>query len=256
MMMAKVLLSLRASLQPAAGMNAGRRKNLMDRALSRGLIRPKAEKLGPVAKPIARYVVISDLDDQLRTQRFPFAAPLSAPATGPAWRPTGETWRRLQSAKLSGQFWPFLIGDCRGEADMVQQAFRVVQTQQQGADFRSAAQIAKAPDNAIGGPQALDLDHRPLAAQILSVQPLGDNPISSVAVEIIEPSRRLGKIARAWRDDQLSRNRGLLAEGLKRAPSLGKGEAPGEPSGPTSMSNRIRRAGVSSDRRRIRLAAG
>jgi hypothetical protein len=60
--------------------------NLIDRALSRRLIGPKAEQLGPVAKPIARYVVVSDFDDQLRLQRLPFAAALRAPAAGPARR--------------------------------------------------------------------------------------------------------------------------------------------------------------------------
>ena len=140
---------------------------------------------------------------------------------------------------------------------MVQQPLRVVETQQQGADFPTAAQVSKAPDHAIGGPQALDLDHRPLAAQILSVEPLGDHPVSSVTIEIVEPLCRLGEIARARRDDELTGNRGLLAEGLERASSLGEGRAPtGEPSGPITMSNRMSRAGVSTDSRRIRLAAG
>jgi NAD(P)-dependent dehydrogenase (short-subunit alcohol dehydrogenase family) len=70
----------------------------------------------------------------------------------PARYPPRETWRRLQSAKLSGQRRPFVIGDRGSEADMVQQALRVVETEQQRADFKLAAKIAKAPDNAIGVP--------------------------------------------------------------------------------------------------------
>jgi hypothetical protein len=36
------------------------------------------------------------------------------------------------------------------------------------------AQIRKLPDDAIGGSQALDLDHRAVAGQILAAQPLGE----------------------------------------------------------------------------------
>ena len=144
-----------------------------------------------MAKPVARNVVVSDLDHQLRLERLPFAAALRAPAAGPARRLAGETWRGPQSAKLSSQRRPLVIGDRRGKADVVQQAPRVVEAQQQGADFRPAAQISKASNHAIGGPQALDLDHRALAAPIFFFEPLGDDPVSSVATEIVEPSPRL-----------------------------------------------------------------
>ena len=127
-----------------------------------------------------------------------------------------------QSGKPFRQFLALLVGDRRGEADVVKQALRVIETEQQRADFRSAAQISKAADCAIGGAQALDLDHCALAALIASVEPLGDDSVPSVAVEIIEPPCRLGEIARAGRDDELSRNRGLLAKGLERAPPLGE----------------------------------
>ena len=111
--------------------------DLIDRALPGRLVGPKAEQLGPMAEPVARHVVVSDLDDQLRPQRFPFAAALRAPAARPTRRLAAETWRPLQSAKLSGQRRPLVIGDRRGEADVVQQPLRVVETQQQGADFQA-----------------------------------------------------------------------------------------------------------------------
>ena len=95
---------------------------------------------------------------------------------------------------------------------MVQQALRIVETQQQGAHFGPAAQISEASNHAIGGPQALDLDHRALAAPIAVVEPLGDDAVSPVASEIVEPFCRLREIAGARRNDQLSCNARLLAE--------------------------------------------
>src|SRR3984885_12334121 len=208
------------------GWNAGWRDDLIDRALPGWFVGPKAEQLGPMAEPVARHVVVPDLDDQLRPQRLPFAAALRAPAARPARRLAAETRRPLQSANLSGQRWPLVIGDRRGEADMVQQALRVVETEQQGADFRPVALVSKASDHAIGGTQGLAFDKRALAAQILSGQPLGDDPVTAVVIEIVEPLRRSGEIARTRRDDELSGNRGLLAEGLERASPLSKGERP------------------------------
>ena len=73
---------------------------------------------------------------------------------------------------------------------MIQQALRVVEAQQQRAHLVAAALVSKASNHAIGGPQALDLDHRALAAEIFFVQPLGDDPVSPVAIEIVEPLRR------------------------------------------------------------------
>ena len=175
-----------------------------------------------MAEPVARHMVVSDLDDQLRLERLPFAAAFRAPAAGPAGGLAGETRPRLQRAKLSGQRLPLVIGDCRGEADVIQEAFRVVETEQLGSHLVAAAQISKASDHTVGGPQALDLDHRALAAEIFSVQPLGDDPVPPVMAEIIKPFRRLREIARARRDDELARNRGFLAKGFERASPLGE----------------------------------
>src|SRR6202167_4618654 len=119
-----------------------------------------------MAEPIARHVVVSDLRHQLRPQRLPFAAALLAPAAGAAGRLARETWPRLQSAKLLCQSWPLVIGDRRGEAHVIQEALRVVQPEQQGAYLVAGAQVSKAPDHTIGGPQALHLDHRALSAEI------------------------------------------------------------------------------------------
>jgi hypothetical protein len=90
---------------------------------------PQRSSLAPVAKPVARHVIVSDLDHQFRPQRLPFAAALRAPAARPAGRLPGETRRTLQGAKLWGERFPLVVGDRRGEADMVQQASFVVEVQ-------------------------------------------------------------------------------------------------------------------------------
>ena len=51
------------------GWSAGQRNDLIDRALPGRLVGPKAEQLGSMAEPVARHVVVPDLDDQLRLQR-------------------------------------------------------------------------------------------------------------------------------------------------------------------------------------------
>ena len=63
---------------------------------------------------------------------------------------------------------------------MVQEALRVVQAQQQRAHLVAVALVSKASDHAIGGPQALDLDHRALAAEIFAVEALRDHPVPPV----------------------------------------------------------------------------
>ena len=203
-----------------SALGSRRRDDLIDSALARRLVGPEAHELGAMAEPVARHMVVSDLDDQLRPQRLPFAAALRAPAARAARRLTRETWRGLQSAQLSGQGFPLVIGDRRGEADVIQQALRVVETEQQGSHLVAAAQVSKASDHTIGGPQALDLDHRALAAEIFLVQPLGDDPVPSIAIEIVKPLGRLRQIARAGRYDELSGNGSLLAEGFERASPL------------------------------------
>ena len=62
---------------------------------------------------------------------------------------------------------------------MVEPPFGVIKPEQKRADFATAAFITKAADDAIGCPHALDLDHRPLAALISTVEPLGDDAVGS-----------------------------------------------------------------------------
>src|ERR1700751_1693674 len=76
------------------GWSRGRRDDLIDRALSRRLVGPEGQQLCPVGKPTTRYVIVSDLDDQLRPQRLPFAASLRAPPALAAGRSPRETRRR------------------------------------------------------------------------------------------------------------------------------------------------------------------
>ena len=54
-----------SSRRPRLDLGPGRRNDLIDRALSRRLVGPEAEELGPVSEPIARHVIVSHLDHQL-----------------------------------------------------------------------------------------------------------------------------------------------------------------------------------------------
>ena len=178
-----------------------------------------------MSKPVARLVVVSVLEYQLRQQSLPFADALRDPASGPAWL-AGETWRgsKARSFRVSAgrsslaivevkPTWSKRPARCRGPAT--------------GSPLQAGCSDIERGGRAICGPQALDLDHRALAAQIFFVEPLGDDSIPSIAIEIVEPLCRLGAIVRARRNDELSGNRGPLAEALERGSLLCQGGGAG-----------------------------
>src|SRR5271163_1693978 len=99
-------LPTRCCLHPIVGLTGllaaeSRGGDLVDRALSRQLVWPPAEKLSSVAESIAGHMIVSDLNDQLRPEGLPLAAALGAPTAAPAWRSAAETRGRLQSVKLA-----------------------------------------------------------------------------------------------------------------------------------------------------------
>lgn len=75
---------------------------LIKRTLSRCLIRPPSQQFCPMSETAARDMVEPHFDDQIRTQRFPFAAALRAPAAGSTGGVAGETGRLAQCLQLMG----------------------------------------------------------------------------------------------------------------------------------------------------------
>jgi hypothetical protein len=53
---------------------------------------------------------------------------------------------------------------------------------------------------------------------------LGDDFVASVAIAIVQPLRRLGEIVREGRNDEISSNRGLLADNSSAL--FGEGKRP------------------------------
>src|SRR4051812_29657295 len=109
--------------------------DLIHRALLRRLVRSPAEKLRAVAEPPLGEVVVLNFDDQLRVERFPFAAALGAPARRAARRAAGEAAALLsclaQLFDFGRQVRALLGGECRAEADVVEQSVAIIQPEQE-----------------------------------------------------------------------------------------------------------------------------
>src|SRR5262245_2344400 len=143
-------------------------RELLERALARGLVGTEANELGAVAKAVAADLVVADLDHELRLHRAPLFGAFGAP---PAWssrRLAGEARRRDEGLELRRQRRAVLVGDGRGETDMVELAVSVVEPEQQRADLIAAATIAESADHAVRSAMLLDLHHRPLARDVRS----------------------------------------------------------------------------------------
>src|SRR4051794_4230647 len=102
-----------------------------------------------------RHMIEANLDDQLRPQRLPVATALRTPAAWSAGRVACETGRFAQCLQTPGQCGTFVIGDGRGEADMIELAILVVEAEQQRSDFAPLGKIAEAAHDAVGRPHPL-----------------------------------------------------------------------------------------------------
>ena len=81
---------------------------------------------------------------------------------------------------------------------MVERALVVIQAQQQRPDVGSRPVLVppETGDDAVRGALVLDLEHRPLAWLVGRVEPLGDDPVKTGALEVPEPVGGGGAIAR------------------------------------------------------------
>src|ERR1700730_6234025 len=81
-----------------AGHRAGRKQrgvggcslDLIERALTRRLIGPPAQEMGPVAEASSREVIITDLDHELRDEGLPLRRSRCTPSAWPARGSAGE----------------------------------------------------------------------------------------------------------------------------------------------------------------------
>src|SRR4051812_10683399 len=125
-----------------------------------------------MAEAVTGKMIVADLDDKLRVERLPLRRACGRP---PAWstgRIAGEARRSDQLLQLLGQLRFVLARDRRREADVIELAIVVIESEQQRADHRLALVVAEAADHAVGRAIVLDLLHaRAVASAIGQVAP-------------------------------------------------------------------------------------
>jgi len=126
-------------------------------------------------------MVVAHLDDQLGFERHPFGGTLGAPAAWPAWCVAGEARLAFELFELLCQRGAIFICEAGGEADMVELARVIVETEQQRADELAAGRISESADDAIGAAQMFQLQHRALTRQIRRIELLGDDTVEGPA---------------------------------------------------------------------------
>ena len=103
---------------------------------------------------------------------------------------------------------------------MVERARVVEQAEEQRPDVGAGTVLvpAEAGDDAVGGPLVLDLEHRPLARLVGSIESLRDDAVETGALEPLEPVRGGGAIAGGRR--QVDRRLGGAEDHLESRPPL------------------------------------
>ena len=107
--------------------------DLLEGALAWCLVRPPAQETGAVAEPTAADMIITNFDDELRSQRLLLSGALGAPPAGTSRRVAGEARRLDKPFELPGQRPAVEVVQCRGKPDVIELAFAVVEAEQQGA---------------------------------------------------------------------------------------------------------------------------
>jgi hypothetical protein len=116
-----------------------------------------------MAKPVTGDMVEPYLNDEFGPQWLLFVTSFSAPAARTTGSFSGEAGCLAQSLKPLRQACPFSVGNGGSEADMVEPALGIVESEKQRSDLPTVAFLAEAADDAVSGPQLLHLDHRPFA---------------------------------------------------------------------------------------------
>ncbi len=184
-----------------------------------------------MAEASAGEVVILELAHELVPEREPFGvAILAGPAAGTSGSFSGEAFviGRLEIVRCGSavvaderledglEFFAVLFAETGAEADVVELAMIVVQAEQQRADFPALLGVAEAADDAVGGADALDLDHAgALAGCVLAVEALGDNAVEPMGGAAADPALRGGKVGSRRRKMNASLARGRFEIGSR-----------------------------------------
>ena len=158
-------------------------RDLVHRALFRGLVRPEAQQLRPVAEPAPGEVVVLDLHDERRRERLPLPCPLRRPAARAAGRPAREPRGLADGEELAGQLLLVLRLDRGREADVVEQALRVVEAEEQRPDDLRVRAVAEPADDAVRGALQLHFLHRGALAGarvVVEVETLRDDAVQAL----------------------------------------------------------------------------
>src|SRR5262245_40189518 len=163
---------------------------------------PPALEAGGVPEPVALEVLVGDLGDELDPQRLPPHVLLGVPAAGGARHPPARLVRLGVGPLLPGmpveralpvrlELLGELLPQGRGEAarhpDVVQRPLVVVQTEEQRPDAVAVLVGPEAGDDAVGGALVLDLEPGAFVLAVLARARLGDNPVETGALELLEP---------------------------------------------------------------------
>jgi hypothetical protein len=113
--------------------------DLLEGALSGGLIGAPAQKHGAMPEAIAGDLIVAHFDDHLRPQWLPFGGALGVPSARTSRCRTGEAGRQDQPLQPLCQRLPIEMMECRGKADVIEPALIVIEPEQQGPDLPRAA---------------------------------------------------------------------------------------------------------------------
>jgi len=141
-------------------------------------------------------MVVAHLDDERGLEWLPGVFLASVPAARSAGGLAGESGRRNELLQLFREARSIRDGNAGGEPDVVQQAVRVVEAEEQRADDLGLRAVAEAANHAIRAAEVFDLLHAvALARAIVEVAPFGDDAIERRA-GLGEPLFRLGQFER------------------------------------------------------------
>ena len=174
-------------------------RQLVETALTRGLVRTPAQQGRAVPEPAGRHLVVAHLDDEFRPERLPFASALGAPAARTSWGPPGKPGRLDKLFETAGQIRPVASRQGCGEADMIQPPLVVIEPEEKRSDQRAVLAVTEPADNAIGGVLEFVFLHSvATAAEIRQVGALGDDAVD-IGTEPLQPLQRRAAIGGARR---------------------------------------------------------
>jgi len=102
-----------------------------------------------VTKAVTSKMVIPNFNHEFGLHGLPLRRPPGGPSAWAARRVTGKSGRCDELLELDRQRFLLVAGYRRGEADVMQAAFVVIEAEQQRADHRFALIVPEAADHAV-----------------------------------------------------------------------------------------------------------